>query len=131
MLFNFKLSTPSEGMVDITHEVAEAVKESGVLEGLCVVFCPHPSAAVPLNETADPDVQTDSIKGLNKCFPELQSFRHAEGNSDAHIKSSAVGASETIIVTGGRLLLGTWQNIYLCEFDGPRTRKFYVKVMGE
>ena len=76
-------------------------------------------------------MQTDVIKGLDKFFPELQSFRHAEGNSDAHIKSSAIGASETIIITGGKLLLGTWQDIYFCEFDGPRTRKFYVKVMGD
>ncbi|WP_173386699.1 secondary thiamine-phosphate synthase enzyme YjbQ [Ruminococcus flavefaciens] len=131
MVFNFKLSTPAEGLVDITREVSEAVKESGVLEGICIIFCPHTTAAITINENADPDVRTDFIKGMDKFFPDLQSFRHAEGNSHAHIKSSAVGASETVIITGGKLLLGTWQDIYFCEFDGPRTRKFYVKVMGD
>lgn len=131
MLFNFKLSTPAEGLVDITREVSEAVKESGVLEGVCIVFCMHTTAAITINENADPDVQTDFIKGMDRFFPELSSFHHAEGNSDAHIKSSAIGASETIIITGGKLLLGTWQDIYFCEFDGPRTRKFYVKVIGD
>ena len=76
-------------------------------------------------------ISDDFIKGMDKFFPDLQSFKHAEGNSDAHIKSSAVGASETVIITGGKLLLGTWQDIYFCEFDGPRTRKFFVKVMGD
>lgn len=131
MLFNFQLSTPREGLVDITAEVAEAISESGVNEGICVVYCPHTTAAITINENADPDVKTDFISGLDKSFPDLASFRHAEGNSDAHIKSSAVGASETIIVAGGKPLLGTWQGIYFCEFDGPRSRKFYVKVMGD
>ena len=80
-------------------------------------------------ENADPDVKSDFIKGMDKFFPDLNEFQHCEGNSDAHIKSSAVGVSETIIITGGNLLLGTWQDIYFCEFDGPRNRKFYVKVM--
>lgn len=131
MLFNFKLSTPAQGLVDITREVTEAVKESGVLEGICVVYCSHTTAAITINENADPDVQSDFIQGMDRFFPELSSFRHAEGNSDAHIKSSAIGVSETLIITGGKPLLGTWQNVYFCEFDGPRTRKFYVKVMGD
>lgn len=130
MLFDFKLSTPEEGLVDITNEVSEAVMESGVLEGICVVFCPHTTAAITINENADPDVKSDFVLGMDQSFPDLNAFRHAEGNSDAHIKSSTVGASETIIIAKGKLLLGTWQNIYFCEFDGPRTRKFYVKVMG-
>ncbi|MBR4628336.1 MAG: secondary thiamine-phosphate synthase enzyme YjbQ [Ruminococcus sp.] len=130
MLFDFQLSTPDEGLVDITNEVTEAVMESGVLEGLCVIFCPHTTAAITINENADPDVKSDFVLGMDKTFPELSAFRHAEGNSDAHLKSSTVGASETIIVTGGKPLLGTWQNIYFCEFDGPRTRKFYVKIIG-
>lgn len=131
MLFNFQLNTPAEGLVDITSEVTEAIVESGVNEGICVVFCPHTTAAITINENADPDVKTDFISGMDSSFPDLSTFRHAEGNSDAHIKSSTVGASETIIVAGGRPLLGTWQGIYFCEFDGPRKRKFYVKVMGE
>ena len=96
-----------------------------------MVYCPHTTAAITINENADPDVKTDLISGFDKVFPDFESFRHAEGNSDAHIKSSVVGASETIIVTGGRPLLGTWQGVYFCEFDGPRNRKFYVKVMGD
>ncbi len=130
MLFDFKLSTPSQGLIDITGEVQEAITESGVNEGFCIVFCPHTTAAVTINENADPDVKSDFVMGLDKAFPDLEGFDHAEGNSDAHIKSSTVGASETIIISGGRLLLGTWQGIYFCEFDRPRNRKFYVKVMG-
>ena len=131
MLFNFQLSTPNEGLVDITAEVTEAISESGVNEGICIVYCPHTTAAITINENADPDVKTDFISGLDKIFPDMETFRHAEGNSDAHIKSSAVGASETIIVTAGKPLLGTWQAVYFCEFDGPRNRKFYVKVVGD
>ncbi len=131
MLFNFQLKTQKEGLVDITAEVTEAISESGVNEGICVVYCPHTTAAITINENADPDVKSDFIAGFNKVFPDFETFRHAEGNSDAHIKSSVVGASETIIVTAGRPLLGTWQGVYFCEFDGPRNRKFYVKVMGD
>lgn len=128
MLFEFDLSTPSEGLVDITKEVREAVKESGVDEGICVVFCPHTTGAITINENADPDVKSDFIMGMDKIFPDMREFRHAEGNSDAHLKSSSVGASETIIITNGKPLLGTWQGVYFCEFDGPRRRKFYVKL---
>ncbi len=131
MLFNFQLSTQAQGLVDITAEVTEAITESGVNEGICIVYCPHTTAAITINENADPDVKTDFIAGLDRIFPDFEIFRHAEGNSDAHLKSSAVGASETVIITGGKPLLGTWQGIYFCEFDGPRKRKFYVKVMGD
>ena len=129
MLFTFQLKTPAQGLMNITPEVEEAIKESGVLEGICVVFCPHTTAAITINENADPDVKSDFIKGMDRFFPDLREFQHCEGNSDAHIKSSAVGVSETVIIKGGRPLLGTWQDIYFCEFDGPRNRKFYVKVM--
>lgn len=129
MLFTFQLSTPAQGLIDITSEIREAITESGVMEGICVVYCPHTTAAITINENADPDVKSDFIKGMDKFFPELSSFEHSEGNSDAHIKSSAVGASETLIITGGKALLGTWQDVYFCEFDGPRTRKFYVQIM--
>jgi len=131
MLFNFQLSTSKEGLIDITAEVTEAIAESGVNEGICIVYCPHTTAAITINENADPDVKTDFISGLDSTFPDLATFLHAEGNSDAHLKSSVVGASEMIIVAGGKPLLGTWQGIYFCEFDGPRNRKFYVKVMGD
>ena len=131
MLFNFQLSTSKEGLIDITAEVTEAIAESGVNEGICIVYCPHTTAAITINENADPDVKTDFISGLDSTFPDLATVLHAEGNSDAHLKSSVVGASEMIIVAGGKPLLGTWQGVYFCEFDGPRNRKFYVKVMGD
>ncbi|MCQ2460051.1 MAG: secondary thiamine-phosphate synthase enzyme YjbQ [Ruminococcus sp.] len=131
MLFDFQLQTPSQGLIDITKEVNAAIRESGVYEGICVVFCPHTTAAITINENADPDVKTDFIMGLDKSFPDLSGYRHMEGNSDAHIKSSAVGASETVIITKGKPLLGTWQGIYFCEFDGPRNRKFYIKIVGD
>lgn len=131
MIFDFQLRTPEQGMVDITNEVTEAIAESGVNEGICIIFCPHTTAAITINENADPDVKSDFLLGMDKTFPELSGFRHSEGNSDAHIKSSAVGASETVIVVNGKPFLGTWQGIYFCEFDGPRTRKFYVKVMSD
>ena len=99
MLFDFRLDTPAEGLVDITNEVSEAVKESGVYEGICVIYCPHTTAAITINENADPDVKTDFVMGMGKSFPDLAQFRHAEGNSDAHIKSSTVGASETVIIS--------------------------------
>lgn len=129
MLFTFQLKTPSQGLINITPEIREAVKESGVMEGICVVFCPHTTAAITINENAYPDVKADFIHGMDSFFPDLNIFEHSEGNSGAHIKSSVVGAGETIIITGGRPLLGTWQDVYFCEFDGPRNRKFYVKII--
>ena len=129
MIFEYKLNTPSQGLVDITSELCEAIKESGVNEGICVVFGPHTTAAVTINENADPDVRSDFVAGMDRIFPDMEIFRHREGNSDAHLKSSAVGASEVIIIRKGKPLLGTWQGVYFCEFDGPRTRKFYVKIM--
>jgi secondary thiamine-phosphate synthase enzyme len=101
-----------------------------VNEGTCIVFCTHTTAAITITENADPDVKTDLVLGLDRSFPDLDSFRHAEGNSDAHIKSSTIGPSEPLLVHAGRPLLGTWQGLYFCEFDGPRTRKFYVKVVS-
>ena len=131
MLFDFELETPEQGLVDITKEVSAAVNESGVYEGICVVFCSHTTAAITITENADPDVKTDFLMGLENSFPGLKSYRHSGGNSDAHIKSAIVGPSETIIVTKGKPLLGKWQGIYFCEFDGSRRRRFCVKVMGE
>jgi secondary thiamine-phosphate synthase enzyme len=130
MLFEFSLNTPAEAMLNITTEVQHAIKESGVNEGICLVYCPHTTAGITINENADPDVVKDMLLGLNKTFPDMPEFRHAEGNSAAHLKSSCVGTEKSIIISKGKPVLGTWQGIYFCEFDGPRTRKFYVKVMG-
>lgn len=124
----FSLSTSREDFVNITRQVAEAVRDSGVTDGVCTVFCPHTTAAITINENADPDVVRDLLFALAKTYPDRPEFSHAEGNSAAHLKSSTIGASEQIIVSGGRLLLGTWQGIYFCEFDGPRSRRFYVQV---
>jgi secondary thiamine-phosphate synthase enzyme len=117
--------------INITGEVQKAVASSGVREGICVVFVPHTTAAVTINENADPDVTHDVTLALNHISPDRREFRHGEGNSAAHTKTSLVGPSITIIVTGGRLLLGTWQGIWFNEYDGPRVRKVCVRVMGE
>jgi secondary thiamine-phosphate synthase enzyme len=117
--------------LNITGEVQKAVAASGVREGICVVFVPHTTAAVTINENADPDVPHDVNLALNAISPDRREFHHSEGNSAAHTKSSLVGPSLTLIVTGGRLLLGTWQGIWFNEYDGPRTRKVCVRVMGE
>ena len=116
-------------MLDITREVQCAVTESGVRDGICTVFIPHTTAAVTINENADPDVVRDFTMELGKIVPWEDGYHHMEGNSAAHLKSSMIGFSEQIIIEDGRLLLGTWQGIYFCEFDGPRSRKCYVKIM--
>jgi len=113
-------------MIDITQEVAEAIRRENVSEGLAVVFVPHTTAAVTINENADPDVVRDIIAETNKIVPFEDRYAHSEGNSAAHIKSCLVGPSLTLIVSGGRPVLGTWQAIYFCEFDGPRRRKVLV-----
>ncbi|MDR1868634.1 MAG: secondary thiamine-phosphate synthase enzyme YjbQ [Treponema sp.] len=117
--------------INITGEVQKAVSASGVREGICVVFVPHTTAAVTINENADPDVPHDVNLALNAISPDRREFHHSEGNSAAHTKSSLVGPSLTLIVSGGRLLLGTWQGIWFNEYDGPRSRKVHVRVMGE
>ncbi len=118
-----------EVLVDITAQVAAAVKKSGVSSGICLVYTPHTTAGITINENADPDVQRDLVRGLRHLDLEGVAFDHGEGNSPAHVKSTLVGCSETLIVEKGALLLGTWQGIYFCEFDGPRTRKVHVKVL--
>jgi len=130
MITEYEINTPREGLVDVTDMAARAVRSSGVAEGLCLVYCPHTTAGITINENADPDVARDFLIGLGKAFPDRAEFRHAEGNSSAHLKASAVGSSATVIVSGGLLVLGTWQGIYLCEFDGPRRRRLFVKVLG-
>ena len=117
--------------LNITGEVQKAVVSSGIAEGICVVFVPHTTAAVTVNENADPDVPHDVGFALDQISPDRREFRHGEGNSAAHTKTSLVGPSLTLIVTEGRLLLGTWQGIWFNEYDGPRARKVFVRVMGE
>ena len=114
--------------MDITSEVREAVKSSGVTDGVCTVFVPHTTAGVTINENADPDVTRDMIDTLNRLVPQDGAYRHAEGNSDAHLKASMMGFSVTVFVENGKLVLGTWQGIYFCEFDGPRNRHVLVRV---
>jgi secondary thiamine-phosphate synthase enzyme len=113
-------------MQDVTAEVQRVVAESGVREGFCLVFVPHTTAGVTINENADPSVRADMLKELNAVVPFEDGYAHAEGNSAAHIKASLMGSSATVIVEGARLALGTWQGIYFCEFDGPRTRQIWV-----
>ena len=130
MLYEFSLSTPREDLYNITPQVREAITKSGLKDGYAVVFCPHTTAGITINENADPDVVYDLILGLGKAFPDRSEFRHGEGNSSAHLKASAVGASETIIINNGKPVLGTWQGIFFCEFDPPRNRRFYVTCHG-
>lgn len=117
-------------MVNIDRLVTEAVRESGVSEGSCIVFVPHTTAAVTINENADPDVQRDVIMELNKVIPFSDGYAHMEGNSAAHIKTTLTGSSETILIEGGRPMLGTWQSVFFCEFDGPRNRKVWISVQS-
>lgn len=117
--------------VEITDEVRSAVRASGLKSGICVVYCPHTTAGVTVQENADPDVVHDMLLWLNQHIPkDVPGFRHAEGNSDSHLKSSLIGTSVTIIVDNGDLVLGTWQGVYFCEFDGPRTRTVQVQTIG-
>ena len=129
MLYEYHLNTEREGFYNITSYVRQALIESMVTDGIAVVYCPHTTAAITINENADPDVVTDLLYALDKTYPDRPQFRHAEGNSAAHLKSSCIGCSETVIIEDGRLLLGTWQGIYFTEFDGPRSRRFYVKIV--
>jgi len=126
----FSVSTPSRtAFVNITSHVRQAVQNTGIQNGLVTVYVPHTTCAVTINEAADPDVVRDIQFQLDKLAPYEQGYHHLEGNADAHIKTSLIGSSETIILDDGRLVLGTWQGVFLCEFDGPRTRKVFVKVL--
>jgi len=130
MVKEISISTKSRTeFVPVDRKVEDVVKESGVQEGICLVWIPHTTAAVTINENADPSVVRDILYEMEKVIPFQDSYQHMEGNSAAHIKSSLFGPSLSLIVTGGRLVLGTWQSIYFCEFDGPRTRRMFVKVM--
>lgn len=129
-LFRYQIRTlEKQAFVMLDEYLEEALAESGVKEGIMLVFCPHTTAAITINENADPDVRKDLKVGLDAAFPNRSDYVHAEGNSDGHMKSSNIGVSETLIITQGQLLLGTWQSVYFCEFDGPRNRNFYVKII--
>ncbi len=127
-----KFSVPTESRVcfkDITAEINQHVKDSGVGSGVCCIFVPHTTAAITVNERADPDVVKDIITALNKLIPFEDNYSHYEGNSAAHVKSSIIGASEMLPVENGKLVLGTWQAVFLCEFDGPRRRNVLLKLI--
>lgn len=126
--FNVRTSRQVE-MVDITAQIKEMAAKRGVKSGLCTVFVPHTTAGVTINENADPDVVDDITKEMNKIVRFKDNYMHMEGNSAAHIKASLFGFSQQIIIDDGKLVLGTWQGIYFCEFDGPRQRQVYVKIM--
>ncbi len=119
-------------MVDITGKVEKALADSGISDGEVIIYCPHTTAAITINENADPDVVHDILLTLSELVPQNRDgYKHSEGNSDAHVKSSIVGCSETVIITGGQMQLGTWQGIYFCEFDGPRKRTVNVRITGQ
>jgi secondary thiamine-phosphate synthase enzyme len=129
-IFTFGVkSGQHSAMINITREVQNLVKESGVKEGICVIFIPHTTAGITINENSDSDVVGDFLMEINKVIPLKDGYHHMEGNSAAHIKASMMGFSQTLIINDGRLLLGTWQGIYFMEFDGPRIRKVHVKIL--
>jgi secondary thiamine-phosphate synthase enzyme len=131
-MHQFEVRTRSRTeMVEITSQVRDAIRTSGVRQGLCVVYCPHTTAAITINENADPDVVHDLMLWYNRTVPHEQpGFRHGEGNSDSHIKATLVGPSVTLLIEGGQPVLGRWQGIFFCEFDGPRTRTVQVQIVG-
>ena len=132
-LFEHHISTKgTQQMSKVTNMIREDIKSSKVADGIVVVFSPHTTAGFTINENADPDVVHDMLYGFEKSFPtHANYYQHAEGNSHAHMKTSLVGPSQTLILSNGELVLGIWQDIYFCEFDGPRNRKFYVKILKD
>jgi len=130
MILSVKTRERTE-LIDITSNINQLIQKSGTDQGLCMVYVPHTTAAVTINESADPSVKSDILMILNQIIPWEANYRHLEGNSPAHIKSTLVGSSELIAIENRRLILGTWQGIFFCEFDGPRTRKVDVHIMVE
>ncbi len=130
--YTFEITTQRpQIMQPITKEIKQCLKQASIQNGHITVFIPHTTAAVTINENADPDVEGDMIMGIDAAFPDRKAFKHMEGNSHAHIKSSVIGVEQTILIEAQTMLLGTWQGIYFCEFDGPRTRKVHVQITGE
>lgn len=130
-VFSIRVNTNAEGMYDITREVKNYVRSSGVKDGIIVLQTLHTTCALTINENADPDVKSDILKDLGRKFPKEPYFDHFEGNSDAHVKTSIIGPSLSLIIDDGKVLLGTWQGIYLMEFDGPRAREVKMKIMED
>jgi len=130
MILSVKTRERTE-LIDVTSEISQLVQKSGIDQGLCMVYVPHTTAAVTINESADPSVKSDMLMVLNQIVPWEANYRHLEGNSPAHVKSTMVGPSELIAIEKGRLVLGTWQGIFFCEFDGPRNRKLHVRIIEE
>jgi len=130
MILSVKTRERTE-LVDITSDINQLIQKSGIDQGLCMLYVPHTTAAVTINECADPSVKSDMLMILNKIIPWEANYRHLEGNSAAHIKSTLVGSSELIAVENRKLVLGTWQGIFFCEFDGPRSRKLHVRILKE
>lgn len=131
MLYEYSVKTDKEGFYNVTENVKKAIEQSGVKNGIAVVHCTHTTAGMTINENADPNVVKDMLFALDKTFPNRPEFRHAEGNTTAHLKSSFMGNSVTVPIENGKMVLGMWQGIYFCEFDGPRNRKYVVKVISE
>ncbi len=130
---DFRISSKNRNqMIDITSQVSSAVSQSGITNGDCIVYCPHTTAAVTINENADPSVPHDILLTLEELIPHRRpGYRHSEGNSDAHCKSSLIGCSEQILIKDGKVNLGTWQGVFFCEFDGPRSRRVFLQIRGE
>ena len=131
MLYEYSVKTDKEGFYNVTENVKKAIEQSKVKNGFAVVHCTHTTAGMTINENADPNVVKDMLFALDKTFPNRPEFRHAEGNTTAHLKSSFMGNSVTVPIENGKMVLGMWQGIYFCEFDGPRNRKYVVKVISE
>jgi secondary thiamine-phosphate synthase enzyme len=123
-------TSKTQQFINITNQIEKAVADSGVADGIAVIFVPHTTAGVTINENSDPDVVFDIINSLEKTYPEQGRYTHFEGNSHAHIKASLMGSSATVIIEKGHLKLGRWQGIYFCEFDGPRNREVYIKIIS-
>jgi secondary thiamine-phosphate synthase enzyme len=130
MLYEYTLSTQREDFYNITPQLREAITKSGITSGHAILYYPHTTSGITLNENADPDVVRDMLLGLSETYPNRSEFLHVEGNSAAHLKASVMGSSVTVIIEDNKPLLGTWQGVYFCEFDPPRNRKFYVKITG-
>ena len=129
MILSVKTRDQTE-LVDITSDINNLIQKSGVDQGLCMLYVPHTTAAVTINESADPSVKSDMLMIINQVIPWEANYRHLEGNSPAHIKTTLVGSSELIAIENNRLVLGTWQGIFFCEFDGPRNRKMHVRILA-
>lgn len=131
-LYQYSVKTNrKQEFINIDHLIKETLTESPIQSGILVIYCPHTTAGITINENADPDVKVDLELGLNRTFPNDEDYVHFEGNSDGHMKSSLIGASETLIIQDGQPILGTWQSVYFSEFDGPRNRTVYLKIIAD